>query len=70
MWESAAWAIFFLPLASFVLIGMVIRPFFNNRNALAGYLAIGAIGGAFALSLWALKSTTGHHNESGYVSTE
>ena len=70
MWESAAWAIFFLPLASFVLIGMVIRPFFNNRNALAGYLTIGAIGGAFALSLWALKSTTGHHNEIGYASHE
>ncbi len=70
MWESAAWAIFFLPLASFVLIGMVIRPFFNNRNALAGYLTIGAIGGAFALSLWALKSTTGLHNEIGYASHE
>ena len=70
MWESAAWAIFFLPLASFLLIGMVIRPFFNHRSALAGYLTIGAIGGAFALSLWALKSTIGGHDEIGYASHE
>lgn len=70
MSESAAWAIFFLPLASFLLIGMVIRPFFNNRSALAGYLTIGAIGGAFALSLWALKSTVGDNDEIGYASHE
>jgi NADH-quinone oxidoreductase subunit L len=70
MWESAAWAIFFLPMASFVLIALVIRPFLNNRSELAGYLTIGAIGGAFALSLWALKSTTGHDQAIGYDSHE
>jgi len=70
MWESAAWAIFFLPMASFVLIALVIRPFLNNRSELAGYLTIGAIGGAFALSLWALKSTTGHDQDIGYDSHE
>ena len=70
MWESAAWAIFFLPLGSFVLIALVIRPFLNNRSELAGYLTIGAIGGALALSLWALKSTTGHHQPIGYDSHE
>jgi len=70
MGESAAWAIFFLPLASFLLIGLVVRPFLNNRSELAGYLTIVAIGGAFVLSLWALKSTTGHHNEIGYASHE
>ena len=70
MGEAAAWAIFFLPLASFLLIGLVVRPFLNNRSELAGYITIVAIGGAFVLSLWALKSTTGHHNEIGYASHE
>ena len=70
MWEGAAWAIFFLPLASFVLIGLVIRPFLNNHSELAGYLTIAAIGGALVLSLWALKATTGHDGDVGYASHE
>ena len=40
MWESAAWAIFFLPLASFMLIGMVIRPFFDHRSDRWGICSI------------------------------
>ena len=52
--EGAAWAIFFLPMASFVLISFFIRPFFNQYDRYSGYLTILAIGAAFGLSLWAL----------------
>ena len=54
--EGAAWAIFFLPMASFVLISFFIRPFFNQYDRYSGYLTILAIGTAFALSLWGVWS--------------
>ena len=54
--EGAAWAIFFLPLASFLLISFFIRPFYNQYDRYSGYLTIFTIGVAFALSLWALAS--------------
>ena len=66
MSEGAAWAIFFLPLASFLVIGLVIRPFLNRHSRWAGYVTIGAVGGAFALSLLALGATTGHHGPIGW----
>ena len=61
--EGAAWAIFFLPLASFVLISFFIRPFYNRYDRYSGYLTILAIGSAFALSLWALWSVWNHPGE-------
>ena len=54
--ELGVWLIFLLPLASFVLIGMVIRPFFNRYAQLSGVLTILAIGTGFVLSLWALRT--------------
>ena len=67
--EQQAWAILFLPLASFLLIGLGIRPFLNSRySRLSGYVTILAIGAAFALSLWALQSTLGHHDPIGWDS--
>ena len=68
MTEAAAWAILFLPLASFLVIGFVIRPFLNQYSRWAGYLTIAAVGGAFLLSLWALQSTTGRHGPIGWES--
>jgi NADH-quinone oxidoreductase subunit L len=65
--EGAAWAIFLLPLASFVLISFVIRPFFNSYDKFSGYLTIGAIGSSFALSIWALQSVMGHEGEIGWA---
>ena len=41
--ESSILAIFLLPLASFVVIGLVIRPFFNMYSWLSGYLLIAAL---------------------------
>ena len=49
--EIAAWLVFLLPLASFVLIVAFIRPFFNQYADVAGRITIGAIAIAFALAL-------------------
>jgi len=54
--EAAVWAIFLLPLGSFVAIALVIRPFLNRFSGLAALTTITAIGASFALSLVALGS--------------
>ena len=54
--EIAVWLIFLLPLASFLIIAFLIRPFFNRYAELAGYLTILAVGAALALAAWALQS--------------
>ena len=61
--EAAAWAILFLPLASFLIIAFVIRPFLNQYSSWAGHLTALAVAGSLLLSLWALQSTVGHHGE-------
>lgn len=66
--ELQAWVIFFLPLASFVLIAMVIRPLLGSRAKVSGYLTILAIGLAFLLSAYALRSTLGHTGAIGWPS--
>ena len=68
MTEGWAWTIFFLPLASFVVIAFVIRPFFNRQSELAGYLTIAAVAGSLVLSLWALAETRGHDGPIGWDS--
>jgi NADH-quinone oxidoreductase subunit L len=54
--EAAVWLIFLLPLLSFVVISLVIRPFLNNKALYAGYLTIGCIIVSLALALWTLIS--------------
>ena len=49
-----AWLIFLLPLDSFVVIVVFIRPFVRAESKIAGYITITAIGGSLALSVWAL----------------
>ena len=44
--EAAVWAIFLLPLGSFVLIAFLIRPFLNRWPMLSGLATIGALTGA------------------------
>jgi NADH-quinone oxidoreductase subunit L len=46
------WLIFLLPFISFLLIGLIIRPFFSKYQKLGGYITIGAVGISCALSLW------------------
>ena len=56
------WSIFLLPLASFVLISLFIKPVLNKPR-LSGYLTICAITGSLILSIWTLISiltTQGH----------
>ena len=50
------WLIFLLPLFSFVIIFLFIRPFLNHKSKLSGYVAITSILGSFILSVWALTS--------------
>ena len=63
--ETVVWFIFLLPLASFVVIALVIRPFLNHRAELAGQITIAAVGASLLLSLWALGSVV--NSEGGIV---
>jgi NADH-quinone oxidoreductase subunit L len=60
--NAAVIAIFLLPICSFLIISLVIRPFFNNRPMLAAYTTIGAIAGSLILSIWAVISVNGTAN--------
>ncbi len=68
MTEAAAWAILFLPLASFLVIALVVRPFLNRYDSLSGYVTILAIGGAFVLSLVALAEVASGDGRIGWAS--
>jgi len=59
--EIAVWLVFFLPLASFVAIAFVIRPFLNGYAVTAGYVSILAIATSLALSVWALGTVAHEH---------
>ena len=59
--ELAVWLILLLPLASFVICALVIRPFLNHQSHLAGLVTIAAVGVAFVLSLWAFASVVVAH---------
>lgn len=48
------WLIFLLPLFSFIIIGLFLRPFLKNQHRTAGYVTIAALAGSLGLSLWAL----------------
>ena len=48
--ERSAWAILLLPLASFLVIAFVVRPFLDTYKKASGYIAIASIGGSFLLS--------------------
>jgi len=50
------WLIFLLPLCSFVIVGLFLRPLLNNKPRVGGYVTIAAIAGSLALSVWALNS--------------
>ena len=55
--EALVWAIFLLPVASFLLIGLVIRPLGPAFAKTAGYVTIAALGIGFILSVWLLRSS-------------
>ena len=66
--ELAAWSIIGLPLASFVLIALVLRPLRGPLLRWSGYITCLSIAGALVLSIWALSSTLGHEEAIGFPS--
>jgi NADH-quinone oxidoreductase subunit L len=61
--HQVPWLILLLPFLSLIIISFILRPFFNNRPKVGGYVTIGAIGISFLLSLWVLAEvfvTPGH----------
>ena len=54
--EAAVWAIFLLPLGSFVLIALVIRPFLNRWPLLAAVSTIGTLAASTVLAILTLRS--------------
>ena len=50
------WAIMLLPLGSFVLNGILLRPFFKRESKIYAYTTILTIGLACAFAIWALVS--------------
>ena len=52
-------AILLLPFFSFVIISFILRPFFNHRPQISGYVTIASIGASLLLSIWALLEVSG-----------
>ena len=59
--EAAVWAIFLLPLGSFALIALVIRPFLNRWPFLAAASTIGTLAASTVLAIITLRSVIIHH---------
>ena len=59
--EALVWAIFLLPLGSFVLIALVIRPFLNRWPLLAALSTIAALTASTVLAIITLRSVIVHH---------
>ena len=65
--EVAVWAIFFIPLASFVVIGLIIRPFFNNYRYLSSVALISGLVVCLVLAGWTLSSVIDKHGDLGFA---
>ena len=57
------WLIFLLPVFSFIIISLFVRPFVRPESRVAGYITITALTGSLALSLWTLTAVMAspHH---------
>ena len=60
--EAAVWAIFLLPLGSFALIALVIRPFLNRWPFLAAVSTIGTLAASTVLAIITLRSVILQHD--------
>ncbi len=58
-----AWFIFLLPLFSFIIISLFIKPLVKAESRVAGYITIGAISASLAVSIWAILTVAAspHH---------
>jgi len=61
--HQVPWLILLFPLLSLLIIAFILRPFFNSRPKLGGYVTIAAIGISCALSFWVLSAVMAapHH---------
>ena len=57
------WFIFLLPVISFAVITLFVKPFVKRESPLAGYITIAAIAGSAIISIWTLAEVLGapHH---------
>ena len=60
--EQLVWAIFFIPLASFCILSLVVRPFFNSKSHFSGPIAVLSIGISFILSVMTLIAVVSNKN--------
>ena len=61
--SQVIWLIFLLPVISFGLNSLFIRPWVNRYSKVSGYITIAAVTGSLALSIWALAEVLAapHH---------
>ena len=59
--HQVPWLILLFPLLSLLIVGLILRPFFNHKPKLGGYVTIGAIGISCVLSIWVLATVLGTH---------
>ncbi len=52
--SQAIWFIFLLPVISFIIISLFIRPFVKKESRIAGFITITALTGSAALAIWTL----------------
>ena len=57
--HQLVWLIFLLPLFSFIIVSLFVRPLVNPKSKVAGYILITALSGSLALSIWALTAVMG-----------
>lgn len=57
------WLIFLLPLLSWVVISLILKPFFKDKPQIAGYVTISAVAASLLLSIWVFITLLGepHH---------
>ncbi|MFC2006466.1 hypothetical protein ACFLVG_05920 [Chloroflexota bacterium] len=60
--SQAIWLIFLLPVFSFLINALLVRPFVKQESRVAGYITITAIGTSLALSIWTLSAVMGAPN--------
>ena len=54
--QELVWLIFLLPLFSFAVISLILRPFLNHKPKVSGYIIIASLLGSLALSIWVLTA--------------
>jgi len=63
MQSGLIWWIYLLPILSFIVISVFVRPFISGKSRTAGFITIAAIGGSLVISLMTLSAVMSapHH---------